>query len=91
MALFSTDFANAKGKENKPISNDDINNQAFLTFLFCIGNNFLLLKNKTARVIMNRWAVSFVPRGQPLLKNELYSSGPDGTRTRDLRRDRAAF
>src|SRR6188508_802900 len=68
VALFSTDFANAKGKENKPISNDDINNQAFLTFLFCIGTNFLLLKNKTALVIMNRWAVSFVPRVNLYLK-----------------------
>src|SRR6188508_1642074 len=68
VALFSTDFANAKGKENKPISNDDINNQAFLTFLFCIGTNFLMLKNKTALVIMNRWAVSFVPRVNLYLK-----------------------
>jgi hypothetical protein len=68
VALFSTDFANANGKENKPTINDEINNQAFLTFLFCIGINFLLLKNKTAQVIYSRRAVSFVSRFHLYLK-----------------------
>jgi hypothetical protein len=46
VALFSTDFAKANGKENKPTNNVDMNKYAFLTFLFCIGINFRMLKNK---------------------------------------------